>query len=185
MFESNNTVRKSWPDYGLHFFARKFLAGETHTFPTQVAEVGESPNITILPVGLIRTWNENRASHLDVPGRPGRIYGGLLLPGQYVIEALEDTIYVCLAVADKSSLVSNGVPMFKLENKTLTPDNPATASYQDGYRAVICMYGECLVDGHLLTAGNKYLILDGSVEVKSTAHCEIALYLQETDHASQ
>lgn len=176
MFENGNTLRRAWPEYGIALFARKFLAGESHTFPQQIAAVGESPNVTILPIGLIRTWNENRATHLDVPGRPGRIYGGLLLPGQYTIEALEDTVYVCLAVLDQPTLDTYGVPMFHLNSVTLQAGASEVVRHQDGYRAVICMFGECKVNGQTLRAGHKHLILGGEVDITADAYCEISTY---------
>lgn len=176
MFENEKVIRKTWLDYGIAYFAREFQPGEQHTFPPQIGEIGQSKNITILPTGLLRTWNENRETHLDVPGRPGRIYGGLLLPGKYTIEAIERSVYCCLAVLDDSLLKQHGVPMFELESITLNAGESVSLSYDDGYRAVISLYGQCTAERSPLKAGSKFVILGGECVVTADEYCEIAAY---------
>lgn len=178
MFENGEKVfRRAWPGLGVALYARRFATGERHEFPPQLPTIGKSRTITLLPEGLIRTWNENRVGHLDVAAKPGRIYGGLFLPGQYVIEALKPSTYICLAPIPPQLLYGVNIPMFELENITMVAGEVRTLAYDDYYRALICMYGECLVNGQPLTAGNHRLIEPGqTLNLVATGYCELGAY---------
>lgn len=170
-----------WDDVelGISYFSTPLPKGLRKEFPPQIHNIGESPNVTLLPVGLIRTWNENREHHLDVPGRPGRIYGGLLLPGKYTIEALEDSIYICVSVLNEVRNM-NMIP-FELVPLSLKKYDAVEVSWEAGFRAGICAYGTVEVDGIEYQAGEKYLIAEGqTVQAIAKTDCELVGYRMKT-----
>lgn len=154
--------RKDFPEFSVSYFRKDFAKGDVHTFPTQVPTIGRSPNVTLITKGLLRTYNENRASHLDVPARKGPIYGGLLLPGKYTIEALEDSTYVCVS---KLTLGSPKVApdMYDLIPVTLNKNEAIEVKWEDGFRAGVCAHGIVEVNGSIYSEGAMYLIPENGV----------------------
>lgn len=168
--------RKDFPEYSISYFRKEFAAGESHSFPPQVPVIGKSPNVTFITKGKLRTYNENRATALDVPARKGQIYGGLLLPGKYTIEALEDSTYVCV------SKLTMGNPevhpnMYDLVPMTLNKNEALEVKWSDGFRAGVCAHGICEVDGTIYSEGAMYLIPENGVAVViAKVDCELVGY---------
>lgn len=178
-YDENKKCIRTFQGHGLLLFARKFMVGDTWEVPSHVRTPGQTVTISILPTGSIRTYNTSRAEHLDIEGGPGLIFGGLMLPGTYTLEGLEDnTEYVCVtrhlygAPPDVQYLKDDWD--YQLENATIEGTESVELVQAEKTNIVICLWGEVMVTSNLngptyIGAGEGY-VLQENEEIVMTRH---------------
>lgn len=157
-------------DLGVSVFYRRFMTGEGQTFEPQVDAFQTSENVTVLISGKLRTYNSSRYDELDVEAGPFRIAGGTLLPGTYVIEALEDSEYCCISrLPDKHG----PFPMFKLTHHYLTAGETLPVPKED--RAVLIMSGDVTISGKSYGQSSRHDNFEDSV-IEAVTDTHVIIY---------
>lgn len=166
---------KAYREYGFHYYRKDLKKGEKLVLPSPVETIGRTPTISIIPTGKIRTWNTSREVPVDCEGAPGPIMGGLMLPGEYTLEALEDSTYICFSkLPQKHSFVD--VSMFDIIHRTLAPGASFTADPAKGDRLVFCLWGQVTVGGEALAEGTFRNVGTDPLVCEAAAPSEVAIY---------
>lgn len=167
-------VKKIIPQLGLHYYRHHFTKGEAVELPSPVEKIGKTPTVSIVPVGKFRTWNTSREVPVDIEGSKGRIKGGLMLPGKYTLEALEDSVYICLSRLPEKFI--QGFPMFDIESRSLSAGETLTVDPAKGYRAIICLWGNFTDGTQAYPPEESCALSTNPLTITATEDTEVALY---------
>lgn len=154
------------------FFSAQCNKGQTFEFFSPIKEFTlETPTVPLVTAGKFRGYSEFR-DPVEWPALPTKTEGSIAFPGRHVLEALEDgSIYACVCELP-SNLTEVTPDMFKLDHTYVTREL-VTYQYNEGYRAVIVMSGNVLVNGEVAFPGSKFDLPEGGtviVDVLEPAH---------------
>lgn len=157
---------------GIMFFSAECNKGQTFEFISPIKEFTlETPTVPLVTAGKFRGYSEFR-DPIDWPALPTKTEGGIAFPGRHVLEALEDgSIYACVCALPQH-LTEVSEDMFKLDHIHVTQEM-VTYQYNEGYRAVIVMSGNVVVNGEVAFPGSKFDLPEGGsviVDVLDSAH---------------
>ena len=165
-------IRNFYRELGIMFFSTKCDKGQTFEFVSRFHEFTlDTPTVPVVVAGKFRVYNAHR-DPIDWPSFPTKGEGGIVFPGPYKLEALENgSIYACVCDLPPN-LTEVTLDMFKLDHVYVEGGAPSF-SHADGYRAVIVISGGISHDGASVGVGSKVDVPEGGsvvLEVTSPAH---------------
>ena len=164
--------RNFWRELGIMFFSVQCNKGQTFEFVSPLKEFTlETPTVPLVTAGKFRGYNRFR-DPVEWPALPTKTEGGIAFPGLHRLEALEDgAVYACVCELP-ANLTEVTPDMFKLDHTHVTR-GLVTYQYNEGYRAVIVMSGNVVVNGEVAFPGSKFDLPEGGtviVDVLEPAH---------------
>lgn len=166
------TERVFWRDLGIMFFSGECETGQLFGFVSPLREFTlETPTVPVVVAGKFRGYNALR-DPIEWPALPTKTEGGIAFPGLHRLEALEDgSIYACVCELP-ANLTEVTPDMYKLDHTHVTREL-VTYQYNEGYRAVIVMSGNVVVNGEVAFPGSRFDLPEGGtliVDVLEPAH---------------
>ncbi len=165
-------TRNFYRELGILYFSITCSKGETFELVSPLQEFTlDTPTVPVIVAGKFRVYN-NLRDPIELPAFPTKAEGGIVFPGRYKLEALEDgSAYACVCELP-SNLTEVTLDMFKLDHVYVEGGTPSF-SHADGYRAVIVMSGGVSHNGASVGVGSKVDVPEGGsvvLEVTSPAH---------------
>lgn len=165
-------VRKFWREIGIMYFSATLDKGQTFEFVSPLKEFTlDTPTVPVVVAGKFRGYNALR-DPIEWPALPTKTEGGIGFPGRHKLESLEDgSIYACICELP-TNLTEVTPDMYKLDHTHITQE-PVTYFYNDGYRAVIVMSGNVMVNGEVAVPGSKFILPENgavTLDVLESAH---------------